>query len=171
VRSLQARMFLVFALIATLPLVALSYLALESTRSALADEVGKAHEDAATAAAGFVDVYVDDARVRLQGEARPRVDRIVKASGHRLERVRQVLRLRRADDAKGTPVRLEEVVDRGRGPVYLRVEEAEQDPQGDRPVPPAALAEEVNATPRPVTHVEAAERDAQEDGTQNPPPR
>lgn len=70
VRSLQARMFLVFALIATLPLLAMSYLALNATREALADEVGRANGDAATAAAGFVDVYIENARGLLDAEAR-----------------------------------------------------------------------------------------------------
>ena len=63
-------MFLVFALIATLPLLAMSYLALNATREALADEVGRANGDAATAAAGFVDVYVENARGLLAAEAR-----------------------------------------------------------------------------------------------------
>jgi len=122
---------------------------------------------------GIFPVFVDDARVRLQGEARPRVDRIVKASGHRLERVRRVMRLRQAGDHEGVPVRLEETVDRARGPVYLRVEESAGQGSPAPPTPPSAdeLAHEVNETPRPTTHLEAAERDAQEDGTQNPPAR
>src|SRR5437763_1387091 len=40
-------MFVVFALIATIPLVALSYLAVAETRNALTDEVGRSHEDTA----------------------------------------------------------------------------------------------------------------------------
>lgn len=63
-------MFLVFALIATLPLMALSYLALGEARSALEQEVGDAHRDAAQAAAGFVDVYVENGRVLLDTESR-----------------------------------------------------------------------------------------------------
>jgi len=51
-------MFIVFAVIATLPLAAMSYLALTETRDALAAEVGQAHEDAAKAAASFVEAYV-----------------------------------------------------------------------------------------------------------------
>lgn len=62
-------MFLVFALIATLPLVALSYLAIAETRAALADEVGRSHEDTARAAAAFVGAYVDTARATLVGAA------------------------------------------------------------------------------------------------------
>ena len=63
-------MFVVFALIATLPLLALSYLALGETREALAQEVGAAHEDAAGAASGFVDVFVENGRVLLEAGAR-----------------------------------------------------------------------------------------------------
>ena len=69
-RSLQAKMFLVFALIATLPLLAMSYLALSETRAALAQEIGSANSDAASAAAGFVDVYVENGRVLLESESR-----------------------------------------------------------------------------------------------------
>lgn len=63
-------MFVVFAVIATVPLLAMSYLALAETRAALAAEVGGAHEDAAKAAAGFVAVYVENGRVLLESEAR-----------------------------------------------------------------------------------------------------
>lgn len=62
-------MFVVFALIATLPLVALSYLAIAETRTALAEEVGRSHEDTARAAAAFVGAYVDTARATLIGAA------------------------------------------------------------------------------------------------------
>lgn len=60
--SLQAKMFLVFALIATVPLMALSYLALEETRGALSTEVGRTHEDTAKAAAAFVGAFVENGR-------------------------------------------------------------------------------------------------------------
>ena len=81
VRSLQAKMFLVFALIATVPLLALSYLALTETRQALTQEVGAAHEDAAKAAAGFVDVYVGYGRVLVEGGARSPALRAALESG------------------------------------------------------------------------------------------
>src|SRR5438552_2863801 len=62
-------MFVVFALIATVPLVALSYRAVAETRTALAEEVGRSHEDTARAAAAFVGAYVDTARATLSAEA------------------------------------------------------------------------------------------------------
>lgn len=61
-------MFIVFALIATLPLMALSYLALAETRGALAEEVGRSHEDTARAAAAFVGVYVENGRAMIVAE-------------------------------------------------------------------------------------------------------
>jgi PAS domain S-box-containing protein len=76
-------MFLVFALIATLPLLAMSYLALNATRDALKSEVGRANGDAAEAAAGFVDVYVENARVLLGAEARGPVLRDALTEGDR----------------------------------------------------------------------------------------
>lgn len=80
-KSLQAKMFLVFAVIATVPLLAMSYLALAETRSALATEVGNANEDAAKAAAGFVTVYVENGRVLLEAETRSPFLRDAVASG------------------------------------------------------------------------------------------
>lgn len=83
-------MFLVFALIATLPLLAMSYLALNATREALAEEVGRANEDAATAAAGFVDVYVENARGLLAAEARAPALREAIAAGDRATQLNTV---------------------------------------------------------------------------------
>ncbi len=62
-------MFLVFALIATMPLMAMSYLALAETRAAVSQEVGGAHEDAAKAAAGYAALYVQNGRVLLDATA------------------------------------------------------------------------------------------------------
>jgi PAS domain S-box-containing protein len=58
--SLQAKIFLVFALTATVPLTALSYLALAETRAALTTEVGATHEDTAKAAAAFAGAFVEN---------------------------------------------------------------------------------------------------------------
>ncbi|HUR68646.1 MAG TPA: cache domain-containing protein, partial [Candidatus Thermoplasmatota archaeon] len=82
-RSLQARMFLVFALIATIPLLAMSYLALNATTHALRAEVGRANGDAASAAADFIDVYVENGRVLLDAEARGPTLRDAVAAGDR----------------------------------------------------------------------------------------
>lgn len=80
-------MFLVFALIATLPLLALSYLALNATTDALRNEVGRANGDAAEAAASFVDVYVENARVLLDAEAGGPALRTALAEGDRASMV------------------------------------------------------------------------------------
>lgn len=63
-------MFVVFALIATLPLMALSYLALSETRDALQQEVGRAHTDTARAAAAYVGTYVEGWRLFVEQEGR-----------------------------------------------------------------------------------------------------
>ncbi|HWH09097.1 MAG TPA: PAS domain-containing protein, partial [Candidatus Thermoplasmatota archaeon] len=68
--SLQAKMFVVFALIATLPLMALSSLALSETRDALREEVGTAHADTARAAAAYVGTYVEGWRLVVEQEGR-----------------------------------------------------------------------------------------------------
>ncbi|MBI2077961.1 MAG: hypothetical protein HYT80_06265 [Euryarchaeota archaeon] len=56
-------------------------------------------------------VYVNDARVNLQGEPRPKVSRIVRAAGQQPDRV-QVRRLRDKTDNEGQPLRLEDFIDR-----------------------------------------------------------
>lgn len=63
-------MFVVFALIATLPLMALSYLALSETRTALTEEVGRAHSDTARAAAAYVGGYLETGRLIVAADAR-----------------------------------------------------------------------------------------------------
>lgn len=67
-------------------------------------------------------VYLDDARVQLQGDPRPQVSKIVTAGGKQLDGATRVVRLRDQSDEDGTPVRLEDVIDRAQGPqpVYLR---------------------------------------------------
>lgn len=67
-------------------------------------------------------VYLDDARVQLQGDPKPRVSKIVAAGGKSFDEDVVVVRLREQGDAKGSPVRLEDVIDRAHqdGPVYLR---------------------------------------------------
>src|SRR5688572_12309161 len=71
-------------------------------------------------------VYLDDARVKLQGDPKPKVSTIVAAGGKRGSRV---VRLRSPTDQDGESVGPEQVIDRASeaGPIYLRVvgEEAE----------------------------------------------
>lgn len=70
----------------------------------------------------LVPVYLDDARVQLQGDPKPRVSKIIAAGGKAVDEDVVVVRLREQSDAKGSPVRLEDVIDRAHqdGPVYLR---------------------------------------------------
>jgi hypothetical protein len=67
-------------------------------------------------------VYLDDARVQLQGDPKPRVSKIVAAGGKAVDGDLVVVRLRDQGDAKGSPIQLEDVIDRAQqdGPVYLR---------------------------------------------------
>lgn len=69
-------------------------------------------------------IYLDDNRVKLQGDPKPRVAAIVKAGGKRGVRV---MRLRSPTDEEGEAIQLETVIDRASesGPVYLRVVEGE----------------------------------------------
>ena len=64
-------------------------------------------------------VYLDDNRVKLQGDPRPKVSAIVAAGG---KQASQVVRLRSPNDESGEAVGLEAVIDRASeaGPVYLR---------------------------------------------------
>ncbi|HVM46127.1 MAG TPA: HAMP domain-containing protein, partial [Candidatus Thermoplasmatota archaeon] len=103
-RSLQARMFLVFALIATVPLLAMSYLALNATQEALREEVGRANGDAAKAAAGFVDVYVENARSLLEAEARSPALREALAADDRAGQLLVVQGLRERASYEGTRI-------------------------------------------------------------------
>lgn len=103
-RSLQAKMFLVFALIATLPLMALSYLALGEARGALQEEVGEANRDTAQAAAGFVDVYVENGRVLLDTEARSPAFLSAAASADDGALQRQVTNLQVRSTYEGEPL-------------------------------------------------------------------
>lgn len=66
-------------------------------------------------------VYLDNEAVGLMGDPRPRVSKIVAASGRHPESV-QVLRGLSATDLRGTPVRLEDTIDRTvepTKPIYL----------------------------------------------------
>lgn len=67
-------------------------------------------------------VYLDNASVGLMGDPRPLVSKIVVAGGKHPGSV-QVLRSRSATDTKGTPLRMDEVIDRTAEPtraIYLR---------------------------------------------------
>jgi hypothetical protein len=68
-------------------------------------------------------VYLDDARVTLQGDPRPKVAKILQAGGKSSAEGVVVVRLREAAGADGQPIALDEVVDREEAatPVYLRV--------------------------------------------------
>lgn len=67
-------------------------------------------------------VYLDDARVQLQGDPKPRVSTIVAAGGKAADGDLVVVRLRSQGDAQGSPMQLEDVIDRAKQtePVYLR---------------------------------------------------
>ena len=97
-------MFLVFALIATLPLMALSYLALGEARGALQEEVGEANRDTAQAAAGFVDVYVENGRVLLDTEARSPALLAAAAASNEDALQRQVTNLQVRSTYEGEPL-------------------------------------------------------------------
>ena len=74
-------------------------------------------------ASNLAPVYLDDARVTLQGDPRPQVSKILEAGGHALGPSVQVVRLREAAGADGHPIGLDDVIDREKAiaPVYLRV--------------------------------------------------
>src|SRR5687767_6092309 len=78
-------------------------------------------------ASSLAPVYLDDARVALQGDPRPQVAKILQASGREAPEGALVLRLREASGADGQPVGLGDVIDREKAtsPVYLRVVEGE----------------------------------------------
>lgn len=66
-------------------------------------------------------VYLDEEAIGLMGDPRPKVSKIVAASGKRPESV-QVLRGLSATDLRGTPVRLDDTIDRTAEPtkpIYL----------------------------------------------------
>jgi hypothetical protein len=67
-------------------------------------------------------VYLDDARVQLQGDPRPKVAKIVAAGGKPSEHMR-IVRLASLQDETGQTVGLDDVIDRSqqRNPVYLRL--------------------------------------------------
>lgn len=66
-------------------------------------------------------VYLDDARVQLQGDPRPKVSKIVTAGGKHTTHLR-VVRLASLADETGEVLQLDDVIDRSqqRSPVYLR---------------------------------------------------
>ena len=73
-------------------------------------------------AANLAPVYLDNERVTLQGDPKPKVAKIVEAGGRRPDKV-QVVRLKSQTDFEGKPVRLEDVIDRtlqSNNPVYLK---------------------------------------------------
>jgi hypothetical protein len=74
-------------------------------------------------ASNLAPVYLDDARVTLQGDPRPQVAKILQAGGHAAGEDVQVVRLREAAGADGHPIGLQDVIDREKAitPVYLRV--------------------------------------------------
>ena len=74
-------------------------------------------------------VYLDDARVTLQGDPRPQVAKILQAGGRAATDGLQVVRLREAAGADGHPVGLADVIDREKAitPVYLRILSSEKE--------------------------------------------
>lgn len=78
-------------------------------------------------AENLVPVYVNDARVRLEGDPKPQVSKIVKIAGKKPEGV-QVFRLENQQDRMGRPLRLEDIIDRTveENPVYLRLFDQEK---------------------------------------------
>jgi len=97
-------MFIVFALIATLPLMALSYLALAETRGALSTEVGRTHENTAKAAAAFVGAFVENGR-GFVGSLATRGSLVQAAEAHNAENAQAELAAFRARSTyEGTSV-------------------------------------------------------------------
>lgn len=82
-------------------------------------------------ATNLAPVYLDDTRVQLQGDPRPKVSKIVQAGGKGAEQGLQVVRLHDQADEQGEPVRLEDVIDRAEGgpAVYLRCVRGGQRPR------------------------------------------
>ena len=74
-------------------------------------------------ASNLAPVYLDDARVTLQGDPRPQVSKILQAGGHPAGQEFLVVRLREAAGADGHPIGLQDVIDREKAitPVYLRI--------------------------------------------------
>lgn len=72
-------------------------------------------------AQGLASVYVNESRVGLQGDPKPKVAKIVKTAGQEPQ-MTQVFRLKERSDPKGTPLNLEEVIDRTKEQqdIYLR---------------------------------------------------
>ena len=95
-------------------------------------------------------IFVDAARVRLQGDPQPTVAKIVTAAGMSPSAV-QVYRLGGADDPFGTPVAMQDVIDRtapGESAVYLRCQA--KNPPGTRPARNrAAQSEPAEPAPMP----------------------
>lgn len=79
-------------------------------------------------AANLAPVYLDDARVTLQGDPRPQVSKILQAGGKPSADGVLVVRLREASGADGQPLALHDVIDREEAvtPVYLRVVQTDQ---------------------------------------------
>jgi hypothetical protein len=66
-------------------------------------------------------VFLDDAQVGLMGDPMPRVAKIVAATGREPQAV-QVLRMKGPDDKQGTPMSLDDEIDRTAEPtvpIYL----------------------------------------------------
>ncbi|HUR26312.1 MAG TPA: hypothetical protein VM327_09905 [Candidatus Thermoplasmatota archaeon] len=83
-------------------------------------------------ASNLAPVYLDDARVTLQGDPRPQVSKILQAGGHPASVKVLVVRLREAAGADGHPLALDDVIDREKAitPVYLRILDTEAAPSG-----------------------------------------
>jgi hypothetical protein len=88
-------------------------------------------------AANLAPVYLDDARVTLQGDPRPQVAKILQAGGKPSGDGVLVVRLREASGADGQPVALHDVIDREEAvtPVYLRLVQTDH-PGPVHPTPP-----------------------------------
>lgn len=67
-------------------------------------------------------IYVNQAHVRLQGDPRPQIAKVVKAAGMEPKMVK-VFRLQTQADAEGKALQLEEFIDRATetNPVYLKI--------------------------------------------------
>ena len=73
-------------------------------------------------AANLAPVFVNDNRVTLAGDPKPKVEKIVNAVGKNPQSV-EIVRLRNQGDYEGKPLRLDEFIDRtvkSSDPVYLR---------------------------------------------------
>ncbi|MHB8633975.1 MAG: hypothetical protein ACYDBQ_08435 [Thermoplasmatota archaeon] len=68
-------------------------------------------------------VFLNDSRVTLQGDPRPKVSKIIQAGGMQANATIEIKRLKSQDDTIGTTVRLDDVIDRTtstEAPVYLK---------------------------------------------------